>query len=156
MQLVAYGAQDLYLTSDPSVTFFKTIYMHHQRQPETLQQYALQKLTEKQITFLFTLREQYPDYVEYFDKERKDKYSWIIRDFASRIKYHYNTRHKVFSKVRNYIKISEKRANTTQKTIRKLFWISRLREAQMCVRQQRNDRMQQLDDDETYEMNDLF
>ena len=29
MQLVAYGAQDLYLTGDPQITFFKTIYRRH-------------------------------------------------------------------------------------------------------------------------------
>ena len=29
MQLVAYGAQDIYLTGNPSITFFKTIYKRH-------------------------------------------------------------------------------------------------------------------------------
>lgn len=29
MQLVAYGAQDVYLTSDPQVTFFKVVYRRH-------------------------------------------------------------------------------------------------------------------------------
>ena len=29
MQLVAYGAQDVYLTSDPQITFFKAIYRRH-------------------------------------------------------------------------------------------------------------------------------
>ena len=29
MQLVAYGAQDVYLTGDPKVTFFQTAYKRH-------------------------------------------------------------------------------------------------------------------------------
>jgi len=29
MQLVAYGAQDIYLTGNPQITFFKTIYKRH-------------------------------------------------------------------------------------------------------------------------------
>lgn len=29
MQLVAYGAQDIYLTGSPQITFFKTIYRRH-------------------------------------------------------------------------------------------------------------------------------
>ena len=29
MQLVAYGAQDAYLTTDPEVTFFKVVYKRH-------------------------------------------------------------------------------------------------------------------------------
>ena len=29
MQLVAYGAQDVYLTGDPEITFFKAIYRRH-------------------------------------------------------------------------------------------------------------------------------
>ena len=29
MQLVAYGAQDVYLTSDPKITFFKVLYRRH-------------------------------------------------------------------------------------------------------------------------------
>ena len=29
MQLVAYGAQDVYLTNDPQITFFKTTYRRH-------------------------------------------------------------------------------------------------------------------------------
>ena len=29
MQLVAYGAQDVYLTGNPQMTFFKTVYRRH-------------------------------------------------------------------------------------------------------------------------------
>ena len=29
MQLVAYGAQDVYLTGDPQITFFKVVYRRH-------------------------------------------------------------------------------------------------------------------------------
>ena len=29
MQLVAYGAQDIYLTGDPQITFFKVVYRRH-------------------------------------------------------------------------------------------------------------------------------
>ena len=29
MQLVAYGAQDLYLTGNPQITFFKTVYRRY-------------------------------------------------------------------------------------------------------------------------------
>jgi len=29
MQLVAYGAQDIYLTANPQVTFFKVVYRRH-------------------------------------------------------------------------------------------------------------------------------
>ena len=29
MQLVAYGAQDVYLTGNPQITFFKTVYRRH-------------------------------------------------------------------------------------------------------------------------------
>jgi hypothetical protein len=29
MQLVAYGAQDIYLTGNPQITFFKTVYRRH-------------------------------------------------------------------------------------------------------------------------------
>ena len=29
MQLVAYGAQDLYLTGNPQITFFKVVYRRH-------------------------------------------------------------------------------------------------------------------------------
>jgi hypothetical protein len=29
MQLVAYGAQDVYLTANPQVTFFKQLYRRH-------------------------------------------------------------------------------------------------------------------------------
>ena len=29
LQLVAYGAQDVYLTGNPQITFFKTIYKRH-------------------------------------------------------------------------------------------------------------------------------
>ena len=32
MQLVSYGAQDLYLTANPGVTFFKTVYQEHTNQ----------------------------------------------------------------------------------------------------------------------------
>ena len=29
MQLVAYGAQDIYLTGQPQITFFKSVYRRH-------------------------------------------------------------------------------------------------------------------------------
>ena len=29
MQLVAYGAQDVYLSGNPQITFFKTVYRRH-------------------------------------------------------------------------------------------------------------------------------
>ena len=29
LQLVAYGAQDVYLTGNPQITFFKTVYRRH-------------------------------------------------------------------------------------------------------------------------------
>ena len=29
MQLVAYGAQDVYLTGEPQITFFKVVYRRH-------------------------------------------------------------------------------------------------------------------------------
>ena len=29
MQLVAYGAQDVYLTGNPQITFFKVVYRRH-------------------------------------------------------------------------------------------------------------------------------
>ena len=29
MQLIAYGAQDVYLTGNPSITFFKIVYKRH-------------------------------------------------------------------------------------------------------------------------------
>ena len=29
MQLVAYGAQDIYLTGNPQITFFKVVYSRH-------------------------------------------------------------------------------------------------------------------------------
>ena len=29
MQIVAYGAQDVYLTSNPQITFFKIVYRRH-------------------------------------------------------------------------------------------------------------------------------
>ena len=29
MQLVAYGAQDVYLTGDPQITYFKVVYRRH-------------------------------------------------------------------------------------------------------------------------------
>ena len=29
MQLVAYGAQDIYLTGDPSITYFKNLHRRH-------------------------------------------------------------------------------------------------------------------------------
>ena len=29
LQIVAYGAQDIYLTADPQITFFKVIYRRH-------------------------------------------------------------------------------------------------------------------------------
>ena len=29
MQLVAYGAQDIYLTGNPQITFFKVVYRRH-------------------------------------------------------------------------------------------------------------------------------
>ena len=29
LQLVAYGAQDLYITGQPQITFFKTVYRRH-------------------------------------------------------------------------------------------------------------------------------
>ena len=29
LQLVAYGAQDVYLTSNPQITFFKVVYRRH-------------------------------------------------------------------------------------------------------------------------------
>ena len=29
MQLVAYGAQDIYLTGNPQITFFKVVYKRH-------------------------------------------------------------------------------------------------------------------------------
>ena len=29
MQLVAYGAQDVYLTSEPTITFWKAVYRRH-------------------------------------------------------------------------------------------------------------------------------
>ena len=39
MQLVAYGAQDVYLTGSPSVTFFQAVYKRHTNfAMETIQQ----------------------------------------------------------------------------------------------------------------------
>ena len=29
MQLIAYGAQDIYLTGNPQITFFKVVYRRH-------------------------------------------------------------------------------------------------------------------------------
>ena len=31
MQLVAYGAQDIYLTGNPQITFFKVVYRRHKK-----------------------------------------------------------------------------------------------------------------------------
>ena len=39
MQLVAYGAQDIYLTGNPQITFFKVVYRRHTNfSMETIQQ----------------------------------------------------------------------------------------------------------------------
>ena len=34
MQLVSYGSQDIYLTANPQITFFKTVYNRHKHHDE--------------------------------------------------------------------------------------------------------------------------
>ena len=38
MQLVAYGAQDIYLTGNPQITFFKVVYRRHTNFSEAIEQ----------------------------------------------------------------------------------------------------------------------
>ena len=38
MQLVAYGAQDIYLTGNPQVTYFKVVYRRHTNFSESIAQ----------------------------------------------------------------------------------------------------------------------
>ena len=41
LQLVAYGAQDVYLTGNPQITFFKVVYRRHTNfAMEAIQQYG--------------------------------------------------------------------------------------------------------------------
>ena len=47
MQLVAYGAQDIYLTGNPQITFFKVVYRRHTNfSMETIQQTISEAPTE--------------------------------------------------------------------------------------------------------------
>ena len=86
MQLVAYGAQDQYIVGNPQVTFFRTLYEKHRNyssvpqvyQPSSLKEYCLKQLSQKHITELFVLREQYPEFFERFDADRKRKFSHIL------------------------------------------------------------------------------
>jgi hypothetical protein len=86
MQLVAYGAQDQYLVGNPQVTFFRTLYGKHTNyspvpqvyQPLSLKEYCLKQLSQKHITELFVLKEQYPEFFERFDADRKRKFSTTL------------------------------------------------------------------------------
>ena len=59
MQLVAYGAQDVYLTGNPQITFFKVVYRRHlmkfgvKKYPAVLVQVPT---TDKQLSLAFHTR----------------------------------------------------------------------------------------------------
>ena len=53
MQLVAYGAQDIYLTGNPQITFFKVVYRRHtnfsmESISQSIQRYRL--ILDKRVT----------------------------------------------------------------------------------------------------------
>ena len=50
MQLVAYGAQDIYLTGNPQITFFKVVYRRH----TNFSIEAIQQTFEESIDNLFS------------------------------------------------------------------------------------------------------
>jgi hypothetical protein len=64
MQLVAYGAQDIYLTANPSVTFFKTVYQNNMNEVRSFMDQELQ--TEYSIC---------PESFAYDDAELDDQFS---------------------------------------------------------------------------------
>ena len=53
MQLVAYGAQDIYLTGNPQITFFKVVYRRHTNfSMEAIAQLMDQKISVKNSVLL--------------------------------------------------------------------------------------------------------
>ena len=63
MQLVAYGAQDIYLTGNPQITFFKVVYRRHTNfSMESIQQTLAGTVCRK----LFGLHQLYQEMVIYF------------------------------------------------------------------------------------------
>lgn len=94
IQLVAYGAEDLYLTDDPQITFFKMVYKRHTNfSTESIPQYFNQKLDfGKRVTctlskngdlvgqiYLHVVLPSIPQFVNSSDGEVNDiyKFAWI-------------------------------------------------------------------------------
>jgi len=61
-QLIAYGAQDLYITANPQIDLYKNLYKrHNEYNPKSLQDMCISVLTERQKTWIVSHRSSFPD-----------------------------------------------------------------------------------------------
>ena len=76
MNLIAYGAQDTYLTANPIILFKRKI--------KSLQDYAFEFLTEQQKTILYNnCKEIFPKYIELLEKKKKQGFSTVLFDIRN-------------------------------------------------------------------------
>jgi hypothetical protein len=78
-QLIAFGAQDLYLTGNPQITFHKEIYKR-KRDPLSLEDMCLNSLSEKQKGYMIGHYDSYPFLVEKLLKDERRKHKLMISE----------------------------------------------------------------------------
>jgi len=90
MQLVSFGAQDTYLTGNPQINFFKTVYPRTEffskrkvKPIKSLTEMALDALTQKDKMYVYeNCKDQFWNYKDFFEdieKERRKKCKEIAR-----------------------------------------------------------------------------
>lgn len=74
-QLIAYGAQDYWLSGNNEITLF-------QAGPRSLQEYCLEQLSPRDKTYIISeCAEQFPEYIEtYFKEKRLEFYVQVLSE----------------------------------------------------------------------------
>jgi hypothetical protein len=138
-QLIAYGAQDLYLTSNFKVP--KLIW-----EPKTLQKYAFKSLSEKDKTYVFNnYKEVFPKLIEKLDSTRRYNYANVVGKFAANW---FNEANDAIRKMKNYKTISENEAKNIQRRVKGYFTHKKL--------QLRNLKREDQHKDEPLDLSELF
>jgi len=80
MQLIAYGAQDLYLTGNPHINTFDIRYLKRIHNPLSLQDMCLTCTSKKEKDYLCSRKEAFPYMFNKLTQDIRHKKDYFIRD----------------------------------------------------------------------------
>lgn len=140
-QLIAYGAQDLYLTSTRAPKMI--------REPKTLQKYAFKSLSEKDKTALFNnYKHVFPEFIEKMDQTRRYSYANLVVKFDMRI---FKKKNKAITKMETYYTLSDEEAKNIRSKVKEYFRSQHIK----IIREKRKIK-KECEVDEPLELNELF